>query len=58
MTDRPAGEDQEPADQPVVLDATRPCTGEMVCECVACVIERERRVRTGVRPSRQPWYTR
>lgn len=58
MTERPAGEGRAPADQLPVLDATRPCSGEMTCECVSCVLERERRVRTGVRPSRQPWYTR
>lgn len=57
MTDRPAVEHQEPADQPPVLDATRPCDGSMVCTCVSCIIEREHRLRTGVRPSRQPWHT-
>lgn len=31
------------------------CDGSMVCECDLCELERQERVRTGVRASVQPW---
>lgn len=36
----------------------KPCDGSMCCVCKACEKERATRVRSGVRPVRQPWEAR
>lgn len=47
-----------PPDNQITLDATQPCSGGYTCLCAGCHLERQRRLRTGVRPSRQPWHSR
>lgn len=38
--------------EPQVLDLTRSCTDTYDCDCAACILDRMRAVRRGVRPIR------
>jgi hypothetical protein len=39
----------------VDLMASDPCSGTYVCDCIPCRLERQQRVRNGVRSFPNPW---